>query len=163
MNTRLVCVLSVAAVLLAGPVGCTTVKDGTKVYDPVKTEQVKAAIKPVVASIVRRVVVKNPETAQYFVDAKNVFVSFRDGGQFKPSVIVDALNAAVTKEGWINKLDPETAGYVAEAKNLLVALYELNYADAGNADLPADKFAWNLLDILADGIATGLVDAEISQ
>lgn len=157
-------VMAVAVILAVG-VGCKSLNPNTGQveFDPVKTEQVKAAIEPVVSSAVRRVVIDNPETAQYFQQAVDVFVQMRDTQQFSPEYLVLALDKAAEKEDWFSKLDPEVAGYVLDAKNLMIALYRINFADAGRADLSPEKFAWNLLDVLASGVGQGLKDAGVGS
>lgn len=134
--------LILAAVLLA-VAGCATNNGGTP-RDPVKVEQVKAAVTPLVSSGIRRVLTENPNLEPYFVQVQGVFETIRDTGQFDPSFLVAQLN--------LIPLEDEIA---IDVKNLLVALYTIYYAD--RARIEVGSFA-DVADVFARGIAQAIVD-----
>lgn len=133
--------------------GCKT----TGVYDPVKTEQVKAAVTPVIASVVRRVIVNSPqhsdEIALYLRAVGSVFCSASASGSLGPEQVLAALDAATA--GLQTGVEPE----IIDAKNVLLALYRINYADRFKAELPADQWPKNVADVICAAIDQGLKDA----
>lgn len=137
--------------LLFFATGCKSIDPvtGQQVFDPVKTMKVRAAIKPFVAASVARIVEKNPEANLYFDQAASAICEMRDAG----SVSFEQFRARIM--GIIDqhvRVDPLVrAGFVS-----LVSVFEFNYADRLNADLPPDKFTWNLLDVLCEGIRGGI-------
>lgn len=135
--------------------GCTTTDPttGQTQFDPVKTEKVREAIKPVAASAVRRVIESNRTSVEYFKRTSDVICQLAADKKFEPSVVVDAINKVVDDMGLIKDEN------ILDAKNLLIALYKINYADRLNADLPEQSFAWNLLDVLCSSIKQGIEDA----
>jgi len=130
-----------AAVLLA--TGCAT-SDPNAPRDPVKIEQVKAAVTPLVSAGIRRVLVERPNLEPYFVQVQGVFETIRDTGQFDPSFLVAQLN--------LIPLDDEIA---IDVKNLVIALYSIYYAD--RARIEVGSFA-DVADVFARGIAQAIVD-----
>lgn len=151
--------LLLAVAIVTGCTTTTTDANGVKikVYDPVKTQQVKDAIAPVISSVVRRVVLNSPqhsdEIAGYFRAVGGVFCSASASGQLGPEQVVAALDAATVRlqQG----VEPE----IIDGKNLLLALYKINYGDRFKAELPPDKWPKNVADIICDSIHQGLKDA----
>lgn len=139
--------------------GCTTTNPttGETAYDPVKTEQVKAAVTPVVASVVRRVINNSPqhseEIANYLRAVGAVFCSASASGSLGPEQIIAAADAATA--GLQANVEPE----IIDGKNLLLALYKINYADRFKASLPPDKWPKNVADVICASIDQGLKDA----
>jgi hypothetical protein len=141
-------------------VGCkTTNSEGQSEFDPVKTEQVKAAVTPVVASVVRRIVndPEHPDRSEaarlYLTAVGGVFCQASATGQLTPDQIITALDTVTA--GLQEQVDP----LVIDAKNVLIAIYRINYAEKHNAELPPDKWPHAVLDVLCDSITQGLADA----
>lgn len=133
-------------------VGCKTLnpETGEKEFDPVKTAQVRAAIKPAVSTLVTSVIINNPTSLQYFQVAGTNICKLRDDHAVSLSAFKEALNSAFS--GWEGAADPVVAGAI----NTLIALVEINYANRLRADLPEEEFAWNLIDVICDGITQGI-------
>lgn len=128
------------------------------VYDPVKTEKVRASIKPVVSTAVRVWLASEPnpvyrDAAKAFAD---VVCQMRDEGEFRASVLTQRLNAELAIHGLLTDL------WAATAKDLIIAQFEIFIADKVRADLPPDQFAWNLLDVLCEGIRSGIGDTGLN-
>lgn len=153
MKKLFVCIVAAAAVVVAG---CrTTNSAGQSQYDPVKTEQVKAAVEVPLASLVRRAITDNPnkaaELGTYFRSLESVFCRMRDTGKFEPSYLiseVDKLTAPLIKDD-----------LAIDAKNLAVSLYRIFYADRNNAQLSAEKWPYHVSDTICNAIKQGLKDA----
>jgi hypothetical protein len=143
-------------------VGCKTAGktasgEPTRIYDPVKTQQVKDAVTPVVASVVRRVINNSPqhadEIARYFHAVGAVFCSASETGQLGPEQVLDAMDAATAE------LQAGLDDEIIDGKNLLMALYKINYGDRFKAELPPDQWPRNVADVICDSIDRGLKDA----
>ena len=146
------------ALILVVLTGCTTLNsDGDRVFDPVKTEKVKAIIKPQVSTLVALVVNNNPGTREHFQLAADQICLLRDSGQVTPATFQVAINSAFANWDGSNRLE------VIAGVNVLIALVEINYADRLRADLPPEKFAWNLFDVLCEGIKQALEQAPPSE
>ena len=146
--------LSMALILAI--TGCATVNPNTgdREFDQVKTEKVKAIIKPQVASLVTLVVNNNPEARQYFELAAEQICLLRDTGEATPATFQVAINSAFAN--W----DRANRPGVVIGINGIIALLEINYANRLRADLPPEEFAWNLFDVICEGINQGLVLAQ---
>jgi len=132
-------------------VGCTTLgPDGTTVYDPIKTEKVRAVMKPLITEATGRVIDGNPDVRGYFTAAAVVTCEMRDAKAF---VLV---NFRARLMGILDASDVRVDPLVRTSFNTIIAIFELNYADRLKADLPEDEFVWNLLDVLCDGIRGGV-------
>jgi hypothetical protein len=137
--------------------GCKTTNPttGQKEYDPVKTEQVKAAIEPIAAGAIRRVVLNSPqhadEIANYLRSVGRIFCSMETNGNFSAEYLIseaDKLTAPLIKDN-----------YVADIKNAILALYRINYADRFKAELPPDKWPRHVASLFCASIDRGLRDA----
>ncbi len=128
-----------------------------RVYDPVKTQQVKDAVAPVIGSIVRRVINNSPqhaaEIASYFHAVGAVFCSASQTGQLGPEQVLAALDAATSE------LQAGLDDEIIDGKNLLLALYKINYGDRFKAELPPDQWPKNVADVICESIDRGLKDA----
>lgn len=144
---------------LAAAVGLTACKTtdsaGNQKFDPVKTEQVKAAVEVPIASLVRRSITDNPSKATelgiYFRALEGVFCRMRDTGKFEPAYLiseVDKLTAPLIKDD-----------LAIDTKNLAVSLYRIFYADRLNAELSAEKWPYHVTDVICNSIKQGLKDA----
>src|SRR5690606_31409201 len=123
-------------------VGCITGCKTLGQFDPVKTEKVRASVKPVVSTGIRVWLASEPNPA-YRLAAKgfaDVICEMRDTNMFESKVLVQRLNAELIKHELINDL------WAATAKDLIISQFEIFIADRVRADLPPDEFAWNLLD-----------------
>lgn len=139
-------------------VALTACKGPTGAYDPVKTQQVKDAVTPVVASVVRRVINNSPQHAEeisrYIRAVGSVFCAASASGQLSPVEVITALDAATA--------DLQSAGVddeIIDGKNLLISLYKINYGDRFKAELPPDKWPKNVADVICESIDRGLKDA----
>lgn len=152
-------VLLLAAVLAAPFLtGCkTTQPDGTKVYDPVKTEQVKAAVKPLVTGLIRRGLQSETNAVPYVRQLQVVFEHMRDTKQFAPSYLDSLLN-----EGLKNlPSDKEWVNYLLDGKNTLVALYAILWDSKTKVDLSEEEWGYHLTDFFAQTIKQALEEAGI--
>ena len=132
--------------------GCKTTNPNTgeKEFDQVKTEQVKAIIKPQVATAVTLLIHKRPDIRPYFVLAAENICALRDAGSLSPAFFQAAINSAFAE--YPDRVDP----LVVAGINTVIALVEINYANRLNADLPPEEFVWNLFDVVCEGIQLGL-------
>lgn len=143
-------ILSSALVATVALTGCKTTEGN---YDPVKTQQVKDALQPVVTGGIRRVIVANESSEVYFRAVGGVFCAMSSEGQFDPIQLVNAIDLATA--GLQEKADP----YVIDAKNLIVALYKINYGERFQSELPPGEWLKNVCDIICEGINQALIDA----
>lgn len=159
------------AVLLIGCPSCTTtertvtvdangnaVTNVVKTFDPVKTAQVKAALEVPIKDGIRRVLAKSPqhsdEIAKYIREFGIVFCGMRDSGKFDPQVLIDEG----AKIGF-PLLDKESQDIAALIKDTGQSLYKIFWAERFQADLPADKFMFNVADFFCTSIDEGLKTA----
>lgn len=150
------------SLLLAGSLlftGCSTLDPATgkKAYDPVKTEHVKASIQAPVQEVITRIIRNSPEhsseIASYFNSFRSVFCKMRDTGRFDSAYLLAEVDR--TTMGLQSGLDP----LVTTTKNTIVVLYTLFYSQRTVANLPQDKFMWNVSDLFCNAIGSGLADA----
>jgi hypothetical protein len=146
--------LACAALIAA----CTSLSpSGDHVYDPVKTEQVKAAIEPLLSIGLRHVIVNSPQhavaTASYFRAIGQVFAQMRDSQTFDPLFLVAQVDALTV--GQQAKLPP----VALDAKNAIQALYKVFYGDRFHAELSPEKWPVHVADLLARAIDQALKDA----
>ncbi len=151
MKNKLILTLILAAGL---PLcGCKT----AGVYDSVKTDQVKAALTPITASVVRRVILTSPQHADEIALSSravgSVFCSAAASGSLGPEQVLAAVDAATA--GLQAGVDPE----IIDAKNALLAIYRIFYGDRFRAELPADKWPRHVADLICASIDQGLKDA----
>jgi hypothetical protein len=156
MRLFLLIVLSLLALLT---LGCKTVNtaSGQKEYDPVKTEQVKAAFEPLLSSPVRRILLNSPkhaaETGTYFRGVAGVFCAMATSKQFTPEFLIAALDSlAAPKIG-------DRYQEVLDVKNALVAAYTIFYASRHRAELPETGYLLHISDFICSAINRALKDA----
>jgi hypothetical protein len=139
-------VLLAALTLLTG---CQTAGQ----YDPVKTEQVRAAIEPIAAGAVRRIVLKDPAKAEatgnYFRQVGAVFCEMKASGNFSPETLIASLQG-------IQRPDNQD---IADAIAVMVALYRIQWGNRFKAELPPDKWPYQIASFFCDAIDQGLRDA----
>jgi hypothetical protein len=145
-------VVVLVAALCLSFAGCRTL--GT--YDPVKTEQVKAAVKPLVTSLARRGVLKNPDARTYVETIAGILEEMRDNKNFDPVY----LNVALDKAFAGLPKDEEWSGYVIDAKNTLLALYQIFWQKKAQVALSEDEWGYHLTDFFAAALRQALVDSE---
>lgn len=140
--------------------GCktTTNSDGTPIstYDPVKTQQLKDALTPVVSGGIRRIILNSPghdqELCNYFRAVGSVFCEMSKNGEFSPIILVNAIDSATAELQ--TGIDP----YAVDIKNATVAIYKIYYGDRFRAELPPDKWPKNVCDVICDAIDLALRD-----
>lgn len=131
--------------------GCKSIDPttGQQVFDQVKTEKVRAVLKPVVSGAVVAVLAKNPQGAVYFNLAASAICEMRDTKQVNVETFRARLLGIIDQHA--TRVDPLIrTGFLT-----VIALFEINYADRLHADLSPEEFTWNLLDVLCDGIRGG--------
>lgn len=137
--------------------GCTILNPitGKKEYDPIRTEQVKAALEPVAAGAIRRIIFNSPQhsdqIAEYFRSIGKIFCQMDASGEFSPETLIAE----------VDKLTAPLIGdvYIIDIKNALLALYRINYADRFRAELPPDKWPRQIASLFCGAIDRGLKDA----
>ena len=137
----------------------TVVSDGkTNVvtqFDPVKTAQVKAAIEPVVAGAIRRVIKNSPqhsvEIGDYMRAVGYAFCTMRSQTNASPELLITMLDTLVAP-----KIQED---YIIDIKNAAVSIYKINYGQRFQAELPPDKWPYQVADLLCTSIDTGLKDS----
>jgi hypothetical protein len=143
--------LTILALLVLLMAGCKTVNPATglREFDQIKTEKVRAALKPVVSSVVMGVVAKNPESNLYFDQAASAICEMRDAKEVTPLLFRARLMGIIDRQKDVPL--PVRIGFTS-----LIAIFEINFADRLKADLPPEKFTWNLMDVLCDGVRGGV-------
>lgn len=147
--------MSLAAAALIGAsllTGCATFEN----VDPVKIEQVKVAVQPVLSSLARRGILKKPEVRPYLVELAKVLESMRDNKQFDPIYLSSAFSAALEK---LPK-DEEWTQCVLDAKNVLEAVYAVFWQERSRVELSEDEWGYQLTDLLANTLRSALDDTE---
>lgn len=133
----------------------TNPQTGQREFDPVKTEQAKAAIQPLIAGAVRRVLAQNPDKAEQIADylraGGSVFCNMDLTGQFDPLVLAEKLDALVAP-----KVKDD---YLLDIKNAAIALYRVNYAERNRAELPPEQWARQIAGLFCAAIDQGLKDS----
>lgn len=149
-----------AAIILAIGIlgGCMTVPPGggDPVYDATKTEQVKAAIQPLVVSGVRRAISSHTNAIPYVQSIATTFAVARDSSAWDPYVVALALDA----QFGALPMDKEWAQIVLDLKNAVFALYQIFYAERFQAELDPEKWGWHVTDIIANSLEQALKEAQ---
>jgi hypothetical protein len=134
--------------------GCTLLQpDGTRVYDPVKTAQVKAALEPVVIGGFGVLLQDKPRSGDYLRAFGGVFCQMASSGNFTPEYLIDAANKATL---------PLQAGadpLILLAKDTTIALYKLNYGQRFIAELPESEWPRHVADLFCETIDRALKNA----
>ena len=149
----------IALVLLAcglgGFMGCKS----NGAYDPVRTQQVKDALEPVVRIGVRRVIANNDKHAAdlgvYFRTVGNVFCTMKRNGQFDPSTLTSQLQLVLPPKS----LEKDGIQELLDLKVAVEALYKNFWSDRFRAELPPDKWGYHVADYFCAAIGNGLVDS----
>lgn len=151
VQTAIIAVFVAATILVSST---TTTPTGQKVYDPVKTEQVKAVATAVITSGVRRAIQHNADRAmdisRYFRAVGGIFCRMQETKQFEPSWLIDEANKIVP----LKQTD-----YATDVMNAAVALYRINYAARFTAELSPEKWPANVAEVLCQSIDSGLKQA----
>jgi hypothetical protein len=141
--------------------GCTTIPSGggDPVYDATKTEQVKAAIKPLVVAGVRRAIIAETNAIPYLQTVAEVFANARDRGEINPAVVARALDARLStlagNEEWVQ--------IVLDLKNATLALYEIFYAERHSLQMPEDKWMFHVADVIANSFTQAIGEAQTGR
>lgn len=155
----------VCAIALLSFTACSTLNPNTgeREFDPVKTQSIKEATKPLVASLVRRGIVdiyeKDPNVLIYFQASAQTFCTMRDQKAFSVQVMRLSLERTLADTGIFpnSKVDP----LIIDVKNLIIAIYAVQYENRLRADLSEEEFLWNILDSMCQGFETGISDAKL--
>jgi len=156
-----------AVIVLTTSSGCTTttsvsngVTNKVTIIDPVKIQQVSAAITPAASSVLRRAILRSPQHAQQIDDyaraVGNLFCNMRQTGQFDPGLLLVEANK-LTGNLQTN-LPPE----VIDAKNSAIALYQILYADKLTVQLPTNAWPYAVSGVICDSISQALADVSAS-
>jgi hypothetical protein len=145
-------------VALAAFTGCTTLNPdtGKKEFDPIKTANVKAVIRPVLSGVTRRLVEGSPESAAYVRTIGSVFCEMSTTGKLSPLEVATAVDQSL--RGKQVGVDP----LIIDAKNALLALYEINYNGRFTAELSPEKWPKNVADVICASTDQALKDAGLA-
>lgn len=148
------------ALLAGGLTGCKTRQpDGTVVFDPVKTQNVKDALQAPIERAAARIIVNSPqhsaEIAKYFAAVGLVFCEMKDSGQFDPTTLLAGLDRALPA----NVGSDETFQYLLDFKSAAAALYKQFWNDRFRAELPPDQWPYQVADLFCASIDQALKDA----
>jgi len=157
MKTKSIILLTVLSALLIAMTGCISLNPvtGQREFDPVKTEQVKATLEPIISGGIRRAIQHSPnhadQIAGYLHSAANVFCSMDTNGNFSVEYLVTELDKIVA---------PALGdSYIIDLKNAAIALYRVNYAERFRAELPPDRWPRQVASLFCAAINQGLKDA----
>jgi hypothetical protein len=127
----------------------------TKVYDPVKTEQVKVALELPIKDGIRRVLDRSPmhsvQIATYIREVGLIFCTMRDTQKFDPQILVDGAAKIA-----FPLMDKESRDIAALVQGTAVSLYKIFWIERFQAELPPDKFMFNVADLFCTSIDGGL-------
>lgn len=141
--------LAVLFAILVSVAGCFTgcrTTDGT--FDPVTTAQVRESVKPIVATAVRVWLASepNPEYRNAAVAFSEVICEMRDAKEFSSAILANRLSTELDKRNLLRDI------WAATAKDVIVSQFNIWIIRRPLSD---EAYAWNLLDILCDGIKSG--------
>lgn len=161
VRDAIVCTSSLLALvvgaMLLSPAGCTTVdSSGQAKYDPIKTADVKAAIRPLIvlgADEAFRAVKDKDALAEALRGLGHVFLDMKRTGTFSPDFLVSELDART--ERLQAKLDHR---WIA-IKEGVIALYSVAYNHRADAELSPERWPWHVADILSAAIDAALKNA----
>lgn len=126
-------------------------------FDPVKTEQVKAALEPIGSSLVRRVIVNSPqnsdEIATYLRGVGSIFCQMSANNDFDPVYLASAAEVLTAK------YQAKLAQEIIDLKNALIAIYKINYESRFRAELSPEEWPKNVADLICAVVDRGLKDA----
>lgn len=138
--------------------GCKSVNPttGKKEFDPVKTEQVKAALEPVVTSAVRRMIQNSPEHREeiirYLQGIGNIFCHMAETRTVDPVYLVNQADALTAT------YQAKLPDWALDVKNAVVALYKIQYANRHSAELSAEQWPVHVADLCCQSIRQALKD-----
>lgn len=142
--------------LTVGAVGCRT-SSGT--FDPIKTEQVKTVMEPLVRIPVRRTIMNSPQHADeignYYRGMAHVFCQMAVNKQFDPITLTSGFNEIIKPKG-LRDADIQT---LLDFKVALEQLYRTYWNDRFRAELPSEGWMYNVADFFCTAIDNGLKDA----
>jgi hypothetical protein len=147
--------LIATAILSAAIVGCSSINPATgqREYDPVTTEQVKAALQGVTVIGLGEVLRKKPESAEYIRSVGSIFCRMKETKVFSVDYLVDEANKATLE--YQNGVDP----LVLASKDSLIALYRVFLSKKGTAELPETEWPYHVADLFCESINTALINA----
>ena len=124
---------------------------GQREFDQVKTDKTKAVLKNAISGAIGAMEL-DEDVQRYLNYSANTICEMRDTGEFSPAVLARNLDKGLTDEGLVGNQ------WAILTKTTILALYEINYADRGTADLPQEQFLWNMMDVMCEAIRQGLRD-----
>ena len=145
--------------------GCKTTEvinpDGStnivKVVDPVKLQQAKDALVPVVSSVLRRAIARSPEHAaeigNYSRAIGQVFCKMVTEKKFTPDYLIDAADKDT--QGLQANVPPE----IIDMKNAAIALYKMFLSDQVMVAIPDNAWAMNVSQLFCESIDQALKDS----
>jgi hypothetical protein len=151
--------LSIVAlsVLMLG-VACKTVNTvtGVKEFDPAKTAQVKAVVKPPIKQGVRILLAKNvnhrAEILKYLASGRDIFCNMQKNKNFSPAYLIEQANLLGTPE-LAKALNDD---YILTAKDLIIALYTINFADKGNVAIPEETWGYQISEVFCESLTEAI-------
>jgi len=145
--------------------GCKTTTvvnpDGTtnivKVIDPVKLQQAKDALVPVVSSVLRRAIARSPDHAaeigNYARAIGQVFCKMVAEKKFTADYLIDAADKAT------QSLQANVPPEVIDMKNAAIALYKIFLSDQLMVTVPDNAWAMNVSQLFCESIDQALKDS----
>lgn len=132
-----------------------SVTNVVKVFDQVKTDQVKAVLQGAITDGLYRVLKNSPQhsdaIANYVREGGKVFCKMQAEGKFDPLYLNDGLDKVA-----IPLLPDKERDIVVVVKTTAVSLYQIFYAQRFQAELSPEKFTYNLADLFCNSIDQGL-------
>lgn len=154
-------ILAFAALSQTGCVHTPVVTNGVTnivtTIDPVKLDQVKAAVEPAAASVLRRAILNSPqhsaEIGNYGRAVGQALCKAVAKQSITPAAILAAIDVAT--QGLQSNVPPE----VIDGKNAALALYRILWDDKLTILLPDNQWPNAVLSVFCDSIDLALKDA----
>ena len=160
----LIGLLVAAFIYLVSFTGCTTtstvangVTNVVTTIDPNRLNQIKAALEPAAASVLRRAIQNSPqhaaEISAYARELGTVFCQMQANNNFDPTYLLKAADDLTSK--YQASLGPD----VLDGKNAALALYQICFADKLTVQLPNNLWMRAVCGLFCDSINQALTDA----
>lgn len=142
--------------LIFGAAGCATTASTSPSF-ATKVAQVREAIEPVAAAVIRRVISRSPqhatEIAGYARAVALVFCQMKATSRFDVAYLVAGADAATAQ--YQASLTPD----IVDAKNGAIALYKVFASDTLSVQLPDNVWLSTVCSLFCDSISQALKDS----
>jgi hypothetical protein len=150
--------MAALVVLIGCSTGCKTGADGKRTVDVAKLDSAKAAISPIAAGTVRRILQNSPEhapkIAKYVSSFAGVFCTMNLSNSFSPDFLITETDRLFDPD-----LEQIGDGYVLDIKNGVVSIYRLLWGDRLRAEIPPDQWLHKVCEFVCESLNQGLTDA----